>query len=31
MIPRRIARRTASVRFLAGSFPQIDETWNLTV
>ena len=29
--PRRTARRTASVRFAAPSFPEIDATWNLTV
>ena len=29
--PRRTARRTASVRFAAPSFPQIEATWNFTV
>ncbi len=29
--PRRSARRTASVRFAAPSFPLIDATWNFTV
>ena len=31
MSPRRTARRTASVRFAAPSFPKIDATWNFTV
>jgi hypothetical protein len=29
--PRRMARRTASVRLVAGSLPQIEDTWNFTV
>ena len=29
--PRRMARRTASVRFAAPSFAQMDATWNFTV